>query len=131
MNMGGVIAFLGSAEDSDMSLSIYGGSSAHITNRRIMVIDLREYERKAEKLKALAHPHRLCIVKGLIDNECNVTKIQECLDLPQSTVSQHLAKLKSVGIIEGSRNGLEICYRVVDEEAINIVKMMFLDKNLV
>lgn len=87
--------------------------------------DMKEYNRKAEKLKALAHPHRLCIVKGLIDNSCNVTKIQECLDLPQSTVSQHLAKLKSAGIIEGSRSGLEICYSVVDDEIIGLVKALF------
>ncbi len=86
--------------------------------------DLRNYEQKAEKLKALAHPHRLCIVKGLIDNKCNVTTIQECLGLPQSTVSQHLAKLKAAGIIEGSRKGLEICYSVVDEETIEIVRAL-------
>ncbi len=86
--------------------------------------DLKNYEQKAEKLKALAHPHRLCIVKGLIDNKCNVTTIQECLGLPQSTVSQHLAKLKAAGIIEGSRKGLEICYSVVDEEVREIVRVL-------
>ncbi len=85
------------------------------------------YDDKAEKLKALAHPHRLCIVKGLINNSCNVTKIQECLELPQSTVSQHLAKLKSAGIIEGTRKGLEICYSVVDEDVINIITQIFND----
>ena len=73
-------------------------------------MDLKAFEEKAEKLKAISHPHRLCIIKGLMDNSCNVTKIQECLNLPQSTVSQHLAKLKSAGIIEGKRKRLEICY---------------------
>lgn len=87
--------------------------------------DFKIYEQKAEKLKALAHPHRLCIVKGLINNKCNVTKIQECLKLPQSTVSQHLARLKAAGIIEGKRNGLEICYSVVDEDIINIISVLF------
>ena len=76
-------------------------------------------------MKALAHPHRLCIVKGLIENKCNVTKIQECLDVPQSTVSQHLAKLKSAGIIAGERNGLEICYSVIDADIINIIKVLY------
>lgn len=88
------------------------------------MIDLKMYEKKAEKIKALAHPHRLCIIKGLIEGGCNVTKIQECLGLPQSTVSQHLAKLKAAGIIEGQRNGLEICYCVVDEDIINIAKVL-------
>lgn len=86
--------------------------------------DLKIYAQKAEKLKALAHPQRLCIVHGLIQNKCNVTAIQECLGLPQSTVSQHLAKLKAAGIIEGNRNGLEICYSVVDEETKEIVKIL-------
>ena len=83
--------------------------------------DFKKYEDKAEKLKALAHPHRLCIVKGLMDNKCNVTKIQECMGLPQSTVSQHLAKLKAAGIIEGQRNGLEVCYSVVDKDVIRLL----------
>lgn len=92
------------------------------------MIDLKAYEKKADKLKALAHPQRLCIVKGLIEGGCNVTKIQECLGLPQSTVSQHLAKLKSAGIIGGERKGLEICYRVTDEDIINIVKILLKDE---
>lgn len=92
------------------------------------MLDFKMYEKKAEKIKVLAHPHRLCIVKGLIENKCNVTKIQECLGLPQSTVSQHLAKLKSAGIIEGERKGLEICYSVVDEDIIEITKILLKDE---
>lgn len=87
--------------------------------------DLKKYEKMADKFKALAHPHRLCIVKGLIDNECNVTKIQECLSAPQSTVSQHLAKLKSAGIIEGKRSGLEISYSVIDLDVIKIIREFY------
>jgi ArsR family transcriptional regulator len=86
---------------------------------------LKRYESKAEILKALAHPHRLCIVKGLMDNKCNVSRIQECLELPQSTVSQHLAKLKAAGIIKGERKGLEICYSISNENVKNIIKVLF------
>ena len=87
--------------------------------------DIKKYETMAEKFKALAHPHRLCIIKGLIENQCTVTKIQMCLAVPQSTVSQHLSKLKAAGIIEGKRNGVEICYRVVDQTVIKIVKELY------
>ncbi len=90
-----------------------------------ILIDVKEYEKKADKLKALAHPHRLCIVKGLMEKGCNVSKVQECMNLPQSTVSQHLAKLKAAGIIDGKRNGLEICYSVVDEDVIRMVNVLF------
>lgn len=85
----------------------------------------KTYEEVAEKIKILAHPQRLCIVKGLIDNKCNVTKIQECINLPQSTVSQHLSKLKSAGIIERSRNGTEVCYQVNDEQIIKLINLLF------
>jgi len=84
--------------------------------------DAKIFDENAEILKALAHPIRLCIVQGLINcNGCNVSKIQNCLDIPQSTISQHLAKLRSSGIIAGERNGLEIVYRVVNPKAKAIV----------
>ncbi|AEE95259.1 transcriptional regulator, ArsR family [Mahella australiensis 50-1 BON] len=85
----------------------------------------KHYEILAQKLKAIAHPYRLCIVKGLMEHECNVSYMQECLGLPQSTVSQHLAKLKSAGIIEGRRDGLEVCYKVVDDDVKNIINVLF------
>lgn len=80
-------------------------------------------EERAEILKVLAHPVRLCIAKGLIDKgSCNVSHMQSCLELPQSTVSQHIQKLKAAGIIVGERKGLEITYSVVNEEYIEIIK---------
>lgn len=87
-----------------------------------MDMNYRELEEMSEILKALAHPVRLCIAKGLLEKgECNVSHMQSCLDMPQSTVSQHIQKLKSVGIIDGNRNGLEIKYRIKDERIKKIV----------
>lgn len=87
--------------------------------------DLTKYNDKAELLKVLAHPVRLCIVKGLIDQECNVTHMQECLELPQSTVSQHLSILRSRGIIKGNRKGLEVTYSIANEEVKNLINFLF------
>lgn len=85
-----------------------------------------DFNETAEMLKVLSHPIRLCIVKGLIENGgCNVSHMQDCLGIPQSTVSQHLQKLKTAGIIEGKRNGLEINYTVCDENVINLVNTLF------
>jgi ArsR family transcriptional regulator len=44
--------------------------------------------------------------------------------MPQSTVSQHLQKLRAAGVIEGERKGLEIIYKVIDERAAQIVKIL-------
>lgn len=87
--------------------------------------NIKKYESTAELLKAIAHPVRLCIVKGLMNKECNVTHMQECLELPQSTVSQHIGILRSKGIIKGERNGLEITYRVVNEDVKKIINALF------
>jgi DNA-binding transcriptional ArsR family regulator len=85
----------------------------------------KQYEDIAEFLKVLAHPVRLCIVKNLLEKGCcNVTNMHSCLGMPQSTISQHLQKLKSVGIIKGERNGLEIVYEVVDKRAGKIIKSL-------
>ena len=84
-----------------------------------------KFIQKSELLKALAHPTRLCIVKNLIKKESNVTNIKECLDLPQSTVSQHLFKLKAAGIIKGERKGLEISYQVINEDIRKIIRILF------
>jgi predicted transcriptional regulator len=88
--------------------------------------DVARYNQTAEMLKVLAHPVRLCIVKGLIENGgCNVTYMQSCLDTPQSTTSQHLQKLRSAGIVEGIRNGLEIKYHVCSDQAADLINVLF------
>jgi ArsR family transcriptional regulator len=80
---------------------------------------------KSEVLKALGHPVRLQMVTGLLlHNECNVQKMVAALNLPQSTVSQHLAVLKSRGIVELRRDGVRSCYRLADERMVKLVKTL-------
>lgn len=86
---------------------------------------MQDFVEKAERLKLIAHPVRLCIVRGLLEKgECNVGKMQLCLDIPQSTLSQHLAKLRSGGIVKAQREGTEVFYRVTDEEIKRIVQVL-------
>ena len=86
----------------------------------------RELARAAEMLKALSHPVRLCILRGLWQSGgCNVAHMQQCLEAPQSTISQHLAKLRAVGIIEGERNGLEVVYRLKSRAVEQLLEGLF------
>lgn len=88
--------------------------------------NIKIYNEMAECLKALAHPVRLCIVRGLLQKgSCNVSYMQECLELPQSTVSQHLQKLRSLGIAEAERHGLEVTYSVKDPRVKGIIEVFF------
>ena len=85
----------------------------------------QSFEKQAEIFKALSCETRLKIVIGLLEkNECNVNKMAQCLGIAQPNVSQHIAILKSTGIIEGYRKGTQICYKVVDDFVIKIVKEM-------
>ncbi|MBS3811592.1 MAG: winged helix-turn-helix transcriptional regulator [Halanaerobiales bacterium] len=91
--------------------------------------DMDEIKNKAKLLKAISHPIRLCVVKGLMESEgYNVTKIQNCLNIPQSTLSQHLSKLKDLGIIEGTRKGVEIEYHVKNDDVKKIINTIFNEK---
>ena len=77
--------------------------------------DYEKFEQKAEILKAIAHPVRLCILRGLAEaGSSNVGKMTTCLEIPQATVSQHLAKMKAVGIIKGKRNGTQVIYTLTN-----------------
>ncbi|WP_411346497.1 ArsR/SmtB family transcription factor [Paenibacillus sp. WLX1005] len=88
--------------------------------------DLQVFDEPANLLKALSHPVRLCIVRGLIrKKKCNVSYMQECLDMPQSTVSQHLQKLRSAGIVKTERSGLEVNYVLADPRIASIVAILF------
>lgn len=82
-------------------------------------------EEKAEMLKTIAHPVRLCILTLLIrEQQSNVSDIQCCLDVPQPTVSQHLAKLKSANILSSERNGTEIIYTIKNDEVKKIIELI-------
>ena len=95
-----------------------------------MEANFQQYTEIAELLKALAHPVRICIIRGLMSKgSSNVSYMQECLNIPQSTVSQHLQKLKSLGIIKGERDGLQIHYKICNETIINVVNAMFPDED--
>lgn len=94
-------------------------------NKEDIKKNLESFEEVAELLKIIAHPIRLCIICGLSEVDCcNVTYMQNCLDIPQSTLSQHLQKLRAAKIIKGERNGIEINYRIVDKRVSSLVKLL-------
>jgi DNA-binding transcriptional ArsR family regulator len=66
--------------------------------------------------KALGHPARIAILQFLIQTKaCVCGDIVDELPLSQSTVSQHLAELKKVGLIKGDIEGPSVCY-CIDEK---------------
>ena len=71
------------------------------------------YQRRAEILKALAHPSRLLMVDVLHDRgELCVCELEKVVGSDQSTVSKHLSILKQSGIIDQRRDGKNSIYRL-------------------
>nr|MBF0223175.1 winged helix-turn-helix transcriptional regulator [Desulfobulbaceae bacterium] len=68
----------------------------------------------AQLFKALAEPIRLRILALLIDEERCVCDLMAVLELPQSTISRHLAYLKNAGWVEGERRGVWMYYALTD-----------------
>jgi DNA-binding transcriptional ArsR family regulator len=74
---------------------------------------LRQF--KAELFKALAHPARIKILELLRQGEQTVSELQVKLEIDPSSVSQHLAVLRSRRLIDGRKVGTSVYYRVVDQ----------------
>jgi DNA-binding transcriptional ArsR family regulator len=71
---------------------------------------------QAEVLKTLASPRRLEIVHALARGPLEVGRLAEALGASQPNVSQHLAVLRSSGIVEAERDGREVRYRLSDAD---------------
>ena len=68
------------------------------------------YEARAKILKALAHPTRLFMVEELASGEKCVCELQEMIGADMSTVSKHLAQLKSAGVVADDKRGAQVFY---------------------
>jgi ArsR family transcriptional regulator len=79
----------------------------------------------AHLFKALSETVRLRILALLIEGERCVCDLMAVLDLPQSTVSRHLATLRTSGWIKGRRQGLWMYYRLAETD--NLVQQQTLE----
>jgi ArsR family transcriptional regulator len=69
-------------------------------------------EARARILKALAHPTRLFIVEELARGERCVCELREMIGADMSTVSKHLAQLKSAGVVADDKRGVQVYYNL-------------------
>jgi predicted transcriptional regulator len=76
----------------------------------------------AGMLKAMAHPARIAILQQIIKaNACICGDLAEELGLAQPTISQHLKELKTAGLIQGTIEGVSVCY-CINPDAWNVLK---------
>ncbi len=75
-------------------------------------MDYEKFKRRADIIKAMAHPARLIVIEALKDGERCVCELNELVELDQSTLSRHLLVLKNSGIIEDDKKGLKVFYKL-------------------
>ncbi|WP_438616444.1 ArsR/SmtB family transcription factor [Oceanidesulfovibrio indonesiensis] len=78
---------------------------------------MNDMETLAFFFKALADPTRLRILRCLTHGELCVCDIMAALDMPQSTVSRHLATLRHAGLVAGRRGGKWMYYRLAEQDS--------------
>ncbi len=78
--------------------------------------------KKAELLKAIGNPVRLCVLGKLCsEGELKVSDIQGCTGASQPLISQNLRKLKDLGIVRLRKEGTSSYYSISNEMVKNIV----------
>jgi DNA-binding transcriptional ArsR family regulator len=79
---------------------------------------------QAEVLKTLSSPRRLEILHRLAEGPCAVWQLADDLGSSQPNVSQHLAVLRSSGLVDVERDGREARYRLTDPEVMTACSIM-------
>ncbi|OSI08574.1 ArsR family transcriptional regulator [Neisseria animaloris] len=68
--------------------------------------------RTAMQLKLIAHPQRLAIVKLLLESEHSAGEIAQATGIHVTTVSNHLNKMRSNGVVDFTRYHRVMQYRL-------------------
>jgi len=71
--------------------------------------------------KALGHPVRYKIMKDLCNGPKCACKLNEDINFSQANLSQHLKILKEAGLVKNEKVGLEVQYRLYNEDVKEIV----------
>lgn len=89
------------------------------------ISELQYYSGKASQmLKAMANERRLLILSYLGEGEKSVSELEGMLDLSQSALSQHLARLRKDKLVKTRRQAQTIFYSLSSESAGQLMEMM-------
>ena len=95
------------------------------TSMDLMQIMPDKAEVVAGFLKGLANPSRLLILCALSQGERSVTELIAATDVPQTSMSQHLAKLKAEGIVEFRRDHRTLYYFISHPLVTEILAVLY------
>lgn len=88
--------------------------------------DMQKNALAAEKLlKSLANSHRLMVLCHLVNGEMSVGDLEKELIVSQSSLSQHLARLRGEGLVDSRKEGTTVYYRIADKNSLQILQTLY------
>jgi DNA-binding transcriptional ArsR family regulator len=85
-----------------------------------------EYDRQryAAVGRALADPKRLCVLETLAAGELSVSELSTSVGCQVPNMSQHLAVLRSAGLVQSRREGSSVYYRLADVRVLEAYRLI-------
>ncbi|WP_205622549.1 ArsR/SmtB family transcription factor [Haliea salexigens] len=75
-------------------------------------------------LKELANEQRLLVLCALVEGERSVGALNADIELSQSALSQHLARLREAGLVTARREGQQVYYSLAAGEVAAILQVL-------
>lgn len=76
-------------------------------------------------MKVLSNPDRLLLLCQLMEDEKNVSELQELVGIGQPTLSQQLGVLRNEGLVSTRREGKNIYYRIASPQVQAIMAVLY------
>jgi DNA-binding transcriptional ArsR family regulator len=83
-----------------------------------------ERERSAAIARALSDPKRLCVLETLAGGERSVSELSRDVGCQVPNMSQHLAVLRSAGLVVTRRDGNNVFYRLADPRVLEAYQLL-------
>ena len=80
--------------------------------------------RTAAVARALADTKRLCVLEQLVGGERSVSDLSRDVGCQVPNMSQHLAVLRSAGLVTSRREGSTVFYRIVDQRVLDACRLL-------
>src|SRR5256885_15069880 len=81
-------------------------------------------QRYAAVGRALADPKRLCVLESLAGGELSVSDLSTTVGCQVPNMSQHLAVLRSAGLVQSRRDGSTADYRLADVRGLEAYRLL-------
>jgi DNA-binding transcriptional ArsR family regulator len=81
-------------------------------------------DRSAMIARALADSKRLCVLEQLAQGEQSVGELSRSVGCQVPNMSQHLAVLRSAGLVATRRDGSTVFYRLSDPSVLEIYRLL-------